>query len=219
MTGTVTAVAVVHHIRPNPGETPDTTAIDKRPVAGAVPVGELGLEGDTQVDRKYHGGAFQAVYAYADEDAAWWARELGREIPPGLFGENLRTSGMDVSNAEVGEHWRIGSAGLLLEVTAPRTPCVTFQIRMQEPRWVKRFTARGALGAYFRVLRDGPVATGDRITVTRRPGHGVRISEVITRADPEAMARLLRYAEDESMELHRQIRKTARRLDRRARTA
>lgn len=216
MTATVTAVAVVHQILPNPGEDPDTTAIDKRPVPGAVQVGEMGLTGDTQVDSTYHGGVFQAVYAYADEDAAWWAGELGREIPPGLFGENLRTSGIDVSNAEVGERWQIGSSGPLLEVTAPRTPCATFAKRMQEPRWVKRFTAKAALGAYFRVLRDGPVVTGDAITVVHRPGHGVVVSKVITHADPEAMARLLRYAEGTSLELHRQLRKTARRLTRQA---
>ena len=123
MDGTVTAVAVVHHIRPNPGETPDTTAIDKRPVPGPVQVGSLGLDGDVQVDSKYHGGVFQAVYAYADEDAAWWASELDREIPPGLFGENLRTAGIDVSNAEVGERWQIGADGPLLEVTAQNGTC------------------------------------------------------------------------------------------------
>ena len=37
----------------------------------------------------FHGGSDKAVYAYATEDANWWATQLGRTIPPGLFGENL----------------------------------------------------------------------------------------------------------------------------------
>src|SRR3954451_2414898 len=84
--GQVSAVCVVHAILPNPGETPDVTAIDKRPREGRLEVGPLGFVLDTQVDRRYHGGEEQALYAYADEDAAWWAAELEQEIPRGLFG-------------------------------------------------------------------------------------------------------------------------------------
>lgn len=47
----------------------------------------------------HHGGASKALDAYADEDAAFWAAELGRPIPAGLFGENLRTAGLDVNGA------------------------------------------------------------------------------------------------------------------------
>ncbi|HWI34141.1 MAG TPA: MOSC domain-containing protein, partial [Lapillicoccus sp.] len=90
------------------------TAIDKRPVAGTVHVGPLGLAGDEQVDRN-HGGPDRAVYVYADEDAAWWSERLEREIAPGLFGENLRTTGLDVTGARVGEQWRVGDE-VVLEV-------------------------------------------------------------------------------------------------------
>ncbi|HST85532.1 MAG TPA: MOSC domain-containing protein, partial [Kineosporiaceae bacterium] len=101
--GTVTAVAVVHKVLPLTWSEPPSTAIDKRSIDGRVPLHALGLAGDVQCNRKYHGGRDAAVYAYADEDAAWWATELGREITPGLFGENLRTSGIDVTGAEIGE--------------------------------------------------------------------------------------------------------------------
>ena len=89
-------------------------------MSGAVDVTELGIAGDRQVDRS-HGGHDAAVYVYADEDAAYWETELGRELPPGYFGENVRTSGLDVNGARIGERWRIGD--LLLEVRQPRTPC------------------------------------------------------------------------------------------------
>ena len=177
--GRVSAVCVVHEIIDVPGCDPERSAIDKRPRAGRLAVDATGFVLDTQVDRRYHGGEEQALYAYADEDAAWWAGELGREIDPGLFGENLRTSGIDVSGAEIGERWRLGDGpdAVVLEVTMPRTPCLTFQTRMGERGWIKRFTRAGLLGAYLRVVVPGTVAAGDAVTVISRPGHGVRVTD------------------------------------------
>jgi MOSC domain-containing protein YiiM len=179
--GSLTAVCVVHAVIPNPGETPDVTAIDKRPREARLEVGPLGFALDTQMDTRHHGGEEQALYAYADEDAVWWARELDREIPAGLFGENLRTSGIDVSGAEVGERWRIDSAddSVLVEVTAPRIPCMTFHKRMDLPHWVKRFTHAGMPGAYLRVLTSGTLGAGDAVQVANRPGHGVTVADLL----------------------------------------
>lgn len=190
--GRLTAVCRVHRLRPEPSNPDGLTAIDKRPVDGAVEVGPLGLDGDRVCDLQNHGGEEQAVYAYADEDAAWWAAELGRNIPPGLFGENLRTSGIDVCGAEIGERWRIGGPeGALLQVTAPRIPCATFARRMDVPHWVKRFSDRGACGAYLRVVEPGPVAMSDPIVVESRPGHGVTVRDTFLRPEPAVMQRLL----------------------------
>lgn len=191
--GRVTAVCVVHALLPGPKET-GLTAIDKRPagLGVAVELGPLGLAGDSVCDTKHHGGEEQAVYAYADEDAAWWQAELGREILPGLFGENLRTRQIDVTNAVIGERWRIGGAdGVLLEVTSPRIPCVTFAHRMGETRWVRRFTEHGAPGAYLAVVSPGRLAAGDEIVVERRPVHGVTIADAFLRNDAGTAARLL----------------------------
>jgi MOSC domain-containing protein YiiM len=178
--GRISAVCVVHALVPNPGETPEVTAIDKRPRGGRLEVGALGLTLDTQVDRRHHGGEQQALYAYADEDADWWATELGRQVPPGLFGENLRIAGLEVSGAEIGERWRIGEGAdaVVAEVTMPRIPCRTFQKRMGRRGWVKQFTRGGRYGAYLRVLVPGTVAAGDPVTVIARPGHGVRVNDV-----------------------------------------
>jgi MOSC domain-containing protein YiiM len=157
---------------PLPGRRPSRSGIDKKAVEGRVAVGELGLDGDVQVNRKYHGGEGQAVYAYAQEDADWWVAELDRELPAGRFGENLRLSGIDVTGALLGERWRIGTA--LFEVTAPRIPCANFARFWDDvPHLVKRFTVRGASGAYLRVLETGDVGAGDVIEVVLRPDHGV----------------------------------------------
>jgi MOSC domain-containing protein YiiM len=211
----VTAVSVVFQIMPDlPGQVPDVTAIDKRAVPGRVAAGRLGLAGDTQCDPKYHGGPDRAVYAYADEDAAWWSGQLGREIPPGLFGENLRTSGLDVTGAEIGERWQVGDGpgAVLVEVSSPRTPCVTFQHRMQEPQWVKRFTQHGAPGAYLRVLSEGTIGAGDPVAVVHRPGHGVTLQDVLQHTNPDGMRRLLDLAEQGDVHLVPAVRTWAHRV-------
>jgi MOSC domain-containing protein YiiM len=156
-----------------PGRGPTRSAIDKRPVAGRVAVHRLGLDGDVQVNKKFHGGEGQALYAYAEEDALHWATELDRELPAGRFGENLRTTGLDLTGAEIGERWRAGTT--LLEVTAPRTPCAKFQAHWGVPQLVKRFTAHGASGAYLRVLETGDIGAGDDVEVVHRPGHGLTL--------------------------------------------
>jgi MOSC domain-containing protein YiiM len=158
---------------PVPGRRPLRTGIDKRPVTGRVAVRPLGLEGDLQVNRKHHGGEGQAVYAYAQEDADFWAAELGRDLPPGRFGENLRTTGVDLRNAVLGDRWRVGTA--LFEVTAWRTPCANFARFWDVPDLVKRFAAHGATGAYLRVLETGGIAAGDAVETVFRPEHGITV--------------------------------------------
>ncbi|MCB7136078.1 MOSC domain-containing protein [Cellulosimicrobium marinum] len=174
LTGTLLAVCRVHGLLPDAG-TVGVTAIDKRPVDGPVKARRLGLYADVQADRANHGGADQAVYAYGQDDADWWAGELGRDVPPGLFGENLRVQGIPVSGALVGERWSVGTA--LLEVTQPRTPCATFARRLDEAGWVKRFTVANRTGAYLRVVRPGEVRAGDTVTVCYRPEHGVGLAD------------------------------------------
>ena len=161
---------------PLPDRRPNRSGIDKRPVSGRVAVGPLGLDGDVQVNRRYHGGEGQAVYAYAQEDADWWQAELGRELPPGRFGENLRTTGLDLTGALVGERWRLGTA--LVEVTCPRIPCANFERFWGVPQLVRRFTARGTTGAYLRVLEPGDVGAGDDVEVVLRPDRSVPLGDV-----------------------------------------
>lgn len=163
------------------------TGIDKRPVEGAIGVrgpgpmhGGLGsgVVGDVIGNRKLHGGDDQAVYAYAREDLDAWQSRLGRDLTNGIFGENITTSGIDVTGAVIGERWRIGTDGVLLEVTRPRTPCKTFASRLGIAGWIKTFTHGGTPGAYLRVIEPGSVRGGDSVEVVSRPEHGVTIGLV-----------------------------------------
>lgn len=152
------------------------SAIGKQPVQGRVRVAGVNVAGDDQADRRVHGGPDQAVYGYAAEDAAWWAAELGRETPPGIFGENLTTQGADQTNARIGEQWRIGT--VLLEVTAPRIPCAKLARVFDDRRMVKRFAEARRPGAYFRILEEGELGAGDAIEVVARPDHDITVARV-----------------------------------------
>ncbi|MEU9240083.1 MOSC domain-containing protein [Streptomyces shenzhenensis] len=176
------------------------TGVDKRPVAGPVRVAApgpkgvagSGLAGDAVCDLRHHGGDDQAVYAYAREDLDVWEEELGRRLPNGCFGENLTTNGLNVSDALIGERWRIGS-GLVLEVTSGRIPCRTFQGHLGERGWVRRFTRKGATGAYLRVIEPGEIRAGDPIEIIHQPEHGVTAAMEFraTTTERELLPRLL----------------------------
>ncbi|MFC4065660.1 MOSC domain-containing protein [Actinoplanes subglobosus] len=187
---------------PNPAKNSGlTTGIGKRPVDHAVTVRRpgpkttglhSGVVGDFIGDTRHHGGDDQAVYAYAVEDYAWWSAELGRDLAPGLFGENLTTEGLDLYNAVIGERWQVGDQ-VILETTFGRIPCSTFQHRMAEPRWIKRFAASNRTGAYLRILQEGSITPGARIEVIARPDHGLTIAEAfdIYMHNQQDLARLL----------------------------
>jgi MOSC domain-containing protein YiiM len=180
------------------------TGIDKRPAEGPVRISApgpkgvagSGLAGDTICDLRHHGGDDQAVYAVAREDLDDWERELGRTLGNGAFGENLTTTGLDVSGARIGERWRIGP-DVVLEVTSGRIPCLTFQGHVGEEKWVKRFTVKAATGAYLRVIVPGEVRAGDAVEIVHVPDHEVtaRMQFQATTTNRELLPRLLAAGE------------------------
>ncbi len=128
-------------------------------------------------DRRHHGGDTQAVYAYAREDLDHWESVLGRNLPGGVFGENLTTMGVDVNAAVIGERWRIGDE-LELAVTVPRIPCGTFRGWIAEQGWLRTFARAAMPGTYLSVVSSGQVRAGDPVTVLHRPAHGVTVARV-----------------------------------------
>jgi len=173
------------------GDGTESTAIWKAPVEGRVRAAGVNLEGDEQADRTVHGGPDMAVYSYALEDYEWWSTELGRRLEPGTFGENLTLRGVDVTGAAIGERWRIGEA--LLEISQPRIPCWKLGVRMDDPRFVKRFAAAERPGAYLRITEEGELGAGDAVAVEYRPADGVTIADVnrIYLRDRASAARLV----------------------------
>ena len=152
------------------------TGIYKMPVSAPVQITVNGLSGDAICDVENHGGPDQAIYIYGTPDYAWWSDELGRELLPGTFGENLTIAGLESARLSIGDRLYVGS--VILEVTAPRIPCVTLATRMGDPAFVKRFRAAERPGLYCRVIREGFVQRGDPVTLEPYPGETLTAIEM-----------------------------------------
>jgi MOSC domain-containing protein YiiM len=146
------------------------SGIAKRPVSGPQRVERLGLVGDQQADLRVHGGEDKAVHCYAwahyphwrgiVSDAAWLDT-------PGAFGENLSLEGVDEHGVCVGDHWRIGSA--LLVVTQGRQPCFKLNLHFGVADMASRVQSSLRAGWYLRVLEPGWLAAGDACELVDRP--------------------------------------------------
>jgi MOSC domain-containing protein YiiM len=154
----------------------ERTGIFKFPTQESVKVTKLGLEGDVIISKKHHGGTDQAVYVYGAADYAWWLRELGREIAPGTFGENLTISELESAQFSIGDYIHLDD--MSLQVTAPRIPCGTFATRMNDPQWVKRFRQAERPGLYCRVIREGFVQVSDPVSIEKYTGETISIPEM-----------------------------------------
>ncbi len=159
------------------GDPATTTGIFKRPVVRPVHVGRLGLDGDTMIDGRFHGGPDQAVYVYGSDDYDWWAMGLGKPLEPGTFGENLTIDELSSADFAVGDRLAIGDA-VVIEVTAPRAPCNTLARRMGTPQFLKQFRDAERPGLYCRVIAEGAVRLGDRVTHTPYDGERVTMLEL-----------------------------------------
>jgi MOSC domain-containing protein YiiM len=151
------------------------TAIHKQPVAGAVQVKPLGLEGDEQADLSVHGGLDKAVYAYPSEHYAFW-RQARREagvspmddaLPWGSMGENLSLSGLLEAEVWVGDVLRF--AGCELRVTQPREPCFKFNAAMAFNTASKRMAQQGCCGFYLAVQEPGNLSAGESFELVPGP--------------------------------------------------
>lgn len=179
--------------RPIPKKTTQT-GIYKEPVEGDVDITRQGLAGDAIVNRKHHGGVDQAVYIYFRDDYAFWETELGRELAPGTFGENLTIGGVEGRHVAVGDRFKIDE--VVLEVTSHRTPCATFAAKMGDPGWVRRFHKAGRPGAYCRVLEPGNFHAGEPVILKPFTGDRVTMAELMAldgRRDipPQTLRRIL----------------------------
>ncbi len=153
------------------------TGIFKHPIEAGVMIDREGLIGDRICNRKHHGGVDQAVYALGSADLDWWSKELGRDLEPGTFGENLVIEGADSRKISVGD--RFETETVELEVTSARIPCATLAVRMDDPGFAKRFVKAGRPGFYCRVLKDGVVQAGDAITYHAYSGSPVLMPEML----------------------------------------
>jgi MOSC domain-containing protein YiiM len=162
------------HIQNRPYE----TAFRKAEVAGAIHVGPLGLEGDEQADKKFHGGPHMAVLMYAEVHYADWRTLDGLDgMGPGGFGENLTVTHLDETQVCVGDVLEVG--GTRLQVSSPRGPCADISRRWDREWLLKKVVERRHTGWYLRVLAPGDVRVGDSVRLLERPHAGWSIDRIL----------------------------------------
>jgi MOSC domain-containing protein YiiM len=155
------------------------SAILKAPVARARAT-RLGLVGDEQADRRYHGGPDQALHQFAQRSyrrlvAAFPA--LADSALPGSVGENLSDPALDEDSVCIGDRYRIGEVEV--EVSQPRRPCSKLDDRFGV-RGLAAFVHGARMpGWYLRVLREGELAVGDAIELVARPTPAVSIARLL----------------------------------------
>lgn len=155
------------------------SAIVKTPVERARAT-RLGLEGDEQADRRYHGGPDQALHQFAQRGYARIVDAfpaLSGLAIPGCLGENLSSPALDEDSVCVGDRFRIGEAEV--QVTQPRRPCSKIDQRLGT-RGVAAFIHETRIpGWYLRVLREGTLAVGDAIELVDRPNPDVTLARLL----------------------------------------
>jgi MOSC domain-containing protein YiiM len=156
---------------------PVSTGIFKEPVADRVMMRTLNLDGDRQSDLSLHGGPQKAVYVYPSEHYDFWKQELpDMDLPWGVFGENLTTTGLFETEINIGDKFRIGTGEVM--VTQPRMPCYKLGIRFGRADIIKRFLISQRSGFYLSVLKEGEVGAGDEFQLLEKNNSGVRVVDI-----------------------------------------
>jgi MOSC domain-containing protein YiiM len=177
------------------GNKVETTGIYKVPTDKPVQIGMLGIIGDFIASKKHHGGPDQAIYVYGKPDYEWWSKELGKELRPGTFGDNLTIGELESAQICIGDRFNVGS--VILEVTAPRIPCATLAARMGDPQFVKKYRRAERPGLYCRVIAEGTVQAGGTVGLEPFTGETIMAIELFrdyyqANKDEETLRRFLK---------------------------
>jgi MOSC domain-containing protein YiiM len=137
--------------------------VPKKPIEVAE-VGDRGLVGDRQAERRHHGRPLQALCLWSAEviDAL---RAEGHPIEPGAAGENITVAGVDWSTIRPGTQLLVGD--VLAEVSAWATPC------KKNAQWfadrdfnrIEHGRHPGWSRAYAWVREPGTIRQGDPVVV------------------------------------------------------
>ncbi len=134
----------------------DKKGMRKKPVEEVVLKAEYGIEGDAHASSEWH----RQVSLLALESINKM-RDMGLNVSPGDFAENITTEGIDLVSLPVGTKMQIGGE-VIGEVSQIGKECHT--------RCAIYYQAGDCVmpkeGIFIRVLRGGKVRAGDNVSVT-----------------------------------------------------
>ncbi|KAG9237225.1 putative vanillate O-demethylase oxidoreductase [Amylocarpus encephaloides] len=164
---------ILSEVRTGKGKTcfgfEEKSAIYKTPRKGPVKVTKLGCESDEQIF-EFHGGPEKALLQYSSLHYDVWKSELPQSAPlfnVGGFGENLVSSYANERNVCIGDIIQIGST-VKVQVTLPRQPCYKLNHRFQVKDMSRRSQELKRTGWFYRVLVEGYIEAGDKMTLLER---------------------------------------------------
>ena len=136
--------------------------VPKLPIPEAQ-VTRLGLEGDVQKNRRFHGGPKRALCLYSLERIQQLQSE-GHPIVPGATGENVTIRGLDWATLEPGVRVALGDE-VEIEITSYTVPCkqIAAAFRDAEFTRISQKLHPGYARLYARVLREGRLAVGQEV--------------------------------------------------------
>lgn len=140
------------------------TAFCKVPISTAsVELEMTSFQGDMVQDKKHHGGNDKAICCYNADHFARWKDELGFDLGPAAFGENLTLVGEAAHEAHVfiGDRYLLGDT--IVEVSEPRGPCYVIGIRYNYKPFPVRLQQTGFTGFYLRTIKPGLVNKTDKL--------------------------------------------------------
>lgn len=160
--------AFVEQINISPG------GILKRPIPSAI-VTSLGIEGDSHIHTRFHGGPQKALLLIGIESIEE-LKARGYPLFPGALGENITTHGLDRRQMRPGQRYRIGE--IIVELTTVRVPCSAMDVYgtglrgemydnavklgdATSPRWCLS-------GIYASILQTGVIRPGDPIVLVEQ---------------------------------------------------
>lgn len=177
MLSVVVEELLVGQVRALPGGA--TSGIFKTPVDRPLWLSATGFAGDEQADTRHHGGPEKAVHHYPAEHLSFWRHELaGATIGPGVFGENLSTTGLDETKVCVGDTFSVGTA--IVQISQGRKPCWKLDRRFGTRGVARRMQMVGNTGWYYRVLQPGQVRRGDLLALIERTEPDWPISRLLS---------------------------------------
>jgi len=147
----------------------------KKPVPHAV-LRFGNFDGDRQADRVNHGGLEKAVCVYPFDHYPYWKRQLGGDLQPGAFSENLTVSGAIETEVCVGDVFRIGEA--TVQASQPRMPCAKLAGKNASMMLPKLIANTGYTGFYMRVLSEGLVVADVGFDLVQAHPERITIADV-----------------------------------------
>jgi MOSC domain-containing protein YiiM len=178
----------------NIGEKRSPTGIYKKSVE-QVSVDVLGIIGDIQADKRFHGGPEKALHQYALSSYEKIIKRyplLHQQAKPGMIGENLSATDMNEHNVCIGDIYKVGSA--ILQVSSPRIPCWKIDARFKQPDLHQFISQHRLNGWYYRVVQAGDISLTDKLILQQRPNTDFTVDTMLKVINGEAEAKVIGLA-------------------------